>query len=152
MNIVHNIHLGSLARLNYNPKANRAQKRAFAYIDRFVDRALALRNSSKDPKAGERSQYIFLNELAKETDDREELRDQILNVLLAGRDTTASLLSNMFWELARHPEIYNKLREEVSGLGGREPTYEELKNMKYLRFCLNECMSPIPMQITVVLT
>jgi cytochrome P450 len=83
-----------------------------------------------------------LNELAKETDNREELRDQILSVLLAGRDTTASLLSNMFWELARHPEVYAKLREEASFLGGREPTYEELKNMKYLKFCINECLSP----------
>jgi cytochrome P450 len=89
-----------------------------------VDEALNLRSSQKpsDPEAN--TQYIFLNELAKETDNREELRDQILNVLLAGRDTTASLLSNMFFELARHPEIYAKLREEVSGLGGKEPTYE----------------------------
>jgi Cytochrome P450 len=114
-----------------------------------VDEALVLRNSPKDAESGQHSQYIFLNELAKETDDREELRDQILNVLLAGRDTTASLLSNMFWELARHPEIYDKLREEISVLKGREPTYEELKDMRYLRFCLNECLSSAPLNFNV---
>jgi len=117
-----------------------------------VDEALNLRSSQKpsDPEAN--TQYIFLNELAKETDNREELRDQILNVLLAGRDTTASLLSNVFFELARHPEIYAKLREEVSGLGGKEPTYEELKDMRYLRFCLNECNSLNPECLIAVLT
>ncbi|PMD48008.1 cytochrome P450 [Hyaloscypha variabilis F] len=140
LNIVHDIRLGALSKFHYSPSAKRAQKRAFAYIDRFVDQALALRASAKSSKPGGDSQYVFLNELAKETDDREELRDQILNVLLAGRDTTASLLSNMFWELARHPEIYAKLREEVRFLGGREPTYEELKNMKYLKFCINESL------------
>ncbi|KUJ19721.1 n-alkane-inducible cytochrome P450 [Mollisia scopiformis] len=140
LDIVHNIRLGALSKLRYSPKAKQAQKRAFAYIDRFVDEALALRNSSKSSRADETSKYIFLNELAKETGDRIELRDQILNVLLAGRDTTASLLSNTFWELARHPDIYAKLRDEVAFLNGREPTYEELKDMKYLKFCLNESL------------
>ncbi|PMD60119.1 cytochrome P450 alkane hydroxylase-like protein [Hyaloscypha bicolor E] len=140
INIVHDIRLGALSKLHYNPEAKKAQQRTFAYIDRFVDEALALRKSTKSSESEENSQYIFLNELAKETEDREELRDQILNVLLAGRDTTASLLSNMFWEFARHPEIYVKLREEVAAFGGREPTYEELKNMKYLKYCLNESL------------
>ncbi|KAE9377405.1 cytochrome P450 alkane hydroxylase-like protein [Stipitochalara longipes BDJ] len=140
INIVHDIRLGALSKLHYSPSTKRAQNRAFAYIDRFVDEALALRTAQKYSKVNSESQYVFLNELAKETDNREELRDQILNVLLAGRDTTASLLSNTFWELARHPEIYSKLREEVSFLGGREPTYEELKNMKYLKYCLNESL------------
>lgn len=147
LNIVNDIRLGALAKLHYNPKAIRAQKHAFTYIDRFVDEALALRKSAKYSESNGNSQYIFLNELAKETDDREELRDQILSVLLAGRDTTASLLSNMFWELARHPEIYAKLRDEVSALGEREPTYEELKEMKYLKYCLNECLSPFSLNV-----
>jgi cytochrome P450 len=141
---VHNVRLGALSKLRYNGRANRAQKRAHAYIDLFVDKALELRKSIKldeeDPTPS--SQYIFLNELAKETDDREILRDQILNVLLAGRDTTASLLSNMFFELARKPDIYSKLRAEVASLKGVPPTYEELKDLKYLRYCLNECKFP----------
>jgi cytochrome P450 len=139
VDIVHDIRLGVLSKLRYNPRAVKAQKTAFVYIDRFVDEALTLRRSQKFSESKQSSQYIFLNELAKETEDREVLRDQILSVLLAGRDTTASLLSNMFWELARHPEIYEKLREEVKELQGRVPTFEELKQMQYLKYCLNEC-------------
>jgi cytochrome P450 len=143
LDAVHNIRLGALSKLRYNPLAIRAQKRAHAYIDRFVDEALELRNSNST-KLDTASQYIFLNELAKETDNRPVLRDQILSVLLAGRDTTASLLSNMFFELARNPVIYEKLRNEVAGLKGEPPTYEELKDLKYLRYCINECSSPLP--------
>jgi cytochrome P450 len=139
LDAVHDIRLGALAKLRYNPRAKRAQKLAFAYIDHFVDEALGIRNSVKLDHENETSRYVFLNELAKETDDRDVLRDQILNILLAGRDTTASLLSNMFFELARNPEIYEKLRVEVAGLNGVPPTYEELKEMKYLRHCINEC-------------
>jgi cytochrome P450 len=139
LDAVHNIRLGALSKLRYNPRAIQSQKRAHAYIDRFVDKALELRNSTKLDTT---SQYIFLNELAKETADRSILRDQILSVLLAGRDTTASLLSNMFFELAKNPVIYEKLRDEVSGLKGVPPTYEELKDLKYLRYCINECSSP----------
>lgn len=37
--------------------------------------------------------YVFLRELIKKTRDPLVLRDQLLNVLLAGRDTTGCLLS-----------------------------------------------------------
>ena len=50
--------------------------------------------------------------------------------------------SNMFFQLAKRPEIYAKLRQEiVNELGGRPPTYEQLRNLRYLKHCLNECKS-----------
>lgn len=62
-----------------------------------------------------------------------------MNVLLAGRDTTACLLSNLFFVLARSPVIWQKLRAEVAVLEGRPPTYNELRALKYVRYCVNEC-------------
>lgn len=57
----------------------------------------------KSPQDQER--YVFLKELAKDTRDPKLLRDQLLNILLAGRDTTASLLSSVFYELAGNPKV-----------------------------------------------
>ena len=56
-------------------------------------------------------------------------------MLLAGRDTTAGTLSWTFYELARHPEIFNRLREEIIEHVGleRAQTYGDLKSMKYLQ-------------------
>lgn len=81
--------------------------------------------------------YTFLHALAGFTRDRQVLRDQLVAVLLAGRDTTASSLSWLFYELARHPEVVKKLRKEIIDQVGleRAPTYNDLKNMRYLQVC-----------------
>jgi hypothetical protein len=41
----------------------------------------------------------------------------------------------MFYELARHPAVVQKLQNEITEIVGREaaPTYENLKKMKYLQ-------------------
>jgi cytochrome P450 len=62
------------------------------------------------------------------------LRDQLVAILLAGRDTTASTLSWTFYELARHPEAVEKLRAEIKAtIGNDAPSYQDLKNMKCLQ-------------------
>ena len=65
------------------------------------------------------------------------LRDQLVAVLLAGRDTTACTLSWLFYELSKHPQVVKKLRQEVQDVVGIEgspvPTYESLKGMRYLQ-------------------
>ena len=82
-----------------------------------------------------RSKHTFLHALANLTRDRKILRDQIFAILMAGRDTTASALSWVFYELARHPEITRKLRAEIIDTVGLDaaPTYHDLKGMKYLQ-------------------
>lgn len=111
------------------------------FIDRYVQRALEYRktlNSEKQDSEGE-GRYIFLYELAKGTNDPQQIRSEMLNILLAGRDTTASLLSNVWFILAQRPDIWKKLRIEVDALKGDKPTFAQIKDMKYLRMVLNEC-------------
>ena len=100
------------------------------FINPFVQRALSQKQKVNDPD----EKYTFLNALTEFTNDPEMLRDQIAAVLIAGRDTTAANLSWIFYELARHPEVVKKLRAEISREVGFSlpPTYENLKNMKYL--------------------
>lgn len=110
------------------------------FVDRYVQRGLEYRrNHDLEKNDGER--YVFLHELAKRTADPVQIRSELLNVLLAGRDTTASLLSNVFFMLARRPHVWEKLRMEVDSLNGEPPTYEQIKEMKYLKGVLNECKS-----------
>ncbi|KAF2435349.1 cytochrome P450 alkane hydroxylase-like protein [Tothia fuscella] len=140
-----NIRLSILQYLKFDPRAYMSRKIALKYIEQYVDEAVELRDSRKlgkpdGVKYDDGRTYIFLRELAKYTGDREVLRDQILNVLQAGRDTTASLLSNLFWELARHPKVYKKLRQEAKVLKGIPPIKQELLKMKYLRQCIDETL------------
>ena len=114
------------------------------FADRFVRKGLELRKNMDVEKAGEEGRYIFLHELVKQTSDPVQIRSELLNILLAGRDTTASLLSNLWFILARRPDIWQKLRTEVDALGGEPPTYQQIKDMKYLRAVLNESKTSIP--------
>lgn len=139
---VTSLRLGPFDRFRKNTKGAEAIRICHAYIDKFVDDALEFRkqlDSEKLAGTGKDEKYYFIQEVAKQTTDKKRIRDELINILLAGRDTTASLLSNMFFEIAKRPDIYAKLQEEVAALDGRTPSYEELRNFKYLKYCLNEC-------------
>ncbi|KAL1621717.1 hypothetical protein SLS56_009059 [Neofusicoccum ribis] len=142
------IRLGPLARL-VGAKAKvsdgeRAVDVVHSYVDQFVDEAVRYREELELQGGAEKKEdekYVFLHELAKQTKDKRRLRDELLNVLLAGRDTTASLLGNLFFVLSKRPDVWKKLRAEVEEtLGGKPPTYEQLRNMKYLKWCMNESL------------
>lgn len=131
-----------------------AVKRVHAFTAQFVDRVLSL--SPKEREQNSRGGYIFLYELSKVTTDPIVMRDQILNVMLAGRSTTASLLCSVILELSRNPGVYEKLRHEVYqcfGNGktkGTDITFESLKRCTYLKWVLNEALRmypPVPLNL-----
>ncbi|KLO20137.1 cytochrome P450 monooxygenase pc-1 [Schizopora paradoxa] len=88
----------------------------------------------------------FLDNLVKHTEDPILLRDEILNIMIAGRDTTASTLTFAVYCLAMYPEILARLRQEVLTKVGteRHPTYDDLRDMKYLRAVINETLRLYP--------
>lgn len=115
----------------------------------FVDKAL----NSTEKEIEEKSQggYVFLYELVKQTKNPKVLQDQLLNIMVAGRDTTAGLLSFAMFELARNPKVWNKLREEIEanfGVGEEarveDITFENLKKCEYLKAILNETLRLYP--------
>ncbi|CAN3357008.1 cytochrome P450 52A12 [Diutina catenulata] len=117
--------------------------------DYYVKKTLAM--SPAELEKHSTDGYTFLYELAKQTRDPRVLRDQALNILLAGRDTTAGLLSFTFLELARNKQIFNRLREEIEqnfGLGDEsrieEITFESLKKCEYLKAVINEALRLYP--------
>ncbi|KAF7541477.1 hypothetical protein G7054_g567 [Neopestalotiopsis clavispora] len=110
------------------------------YVDRFVRRAMDLRKA----ESADDERNCFLKELAKSNEPEERIRDELLNILLAGRDTTASLLASFFFLVARRPDVWKKLRNEVNKLEGCSPTYEQLREMKFVRYCLNETLRLYP--------
>lgn len=106
-------------------------------VDTLVERSL----SAKQPISPftRPTRYQFLHELASQITNKRKIRNEALSVLFAARDTTAALLTNVWFELPKRPDIWARLRSEIeTTLKGRKPTYEELKNLKYLRAVLNE--------------
>jgi cytochrome P450 len=116
------------------------------FCNTYIDRALRLSNDELASKTKSDEGYTFLHELASFTRDRTVIRDQLVAILLAGRDTTASTLSWTFYELGRHPEVVSRLRQEILDTVGpeRKPTYADLKGMKYLQNVMNETLRLYP--------
>jgi cytochrome P450 len=140
--------LGSVAWMDPRSNFKQDQSTVQEFMSRYVDKALSTDKTEVRDRDPER--YSFAEEFSKLTEDRELIRGGLLNLLLAGRDTTSSLLSNLFFMLARHPDKYAKLAEEVRATvpqTGEPPTLEDLRSMKYLRGCINESLRlhpPIP--------
>ena len=84
---------------------------------------------------------MFLNELIREIGDKKTMRDLLLSAVSGGRDTTGALLSHIFYYLRRNRLALKKLRDEISQLGGEAPTYEQMKDLKYLRWTVDESES-----------
>lgn len=142
LEVIRRIHMGFLYR---TPKQNQQDVKVVTdYVGKYVQLALKYRKEYiRDPEkaTSNNDRYVFMHELVKATDDPVRLRDEMLNVLLAGRDTTASLLGNLWFTLARRPDIWAKLRKEIDEtLHGDKPTFEQLKEMRYLKAVINECM------------
>lgn len=68
----------------------------------------------------------------------EELRDELITLVLAGHETTANSLAWAFERLLRHPEPYGALRELVRAHGA-EPEAEA-----YIEACIHEAMRVRP--------
>lgn len=114
-----------------------------AFIDPILESAIAKRNAAppeeKVPAGEVGEDETLLDHLVKMTQDKRVLKDEILNILIAGRDTTAATLTFAFYLLAMYPEAMVRLREEVLAHVGpsARPTYEMVSGMKYMRAFIN---------------
>ncbi|KAH6720583.1 cytochrome P450 alkane hydroxylase [Leptodontidium sp. MPI-SDFR-AT-0119] len=142
------------------PEFREANRICHQLVDYYVKKALEPTADRDIKSPQDRERYIFLKALAKDTRDPKLLRDQLLNILLAGRDTTASLLSSVFFELARNPKVWARLRNEIVERFGtaEKPTAEisftALKDMPYLRHVLDEALRmypPVPLNLRTAL-
>lgn len=85
---------------------------------------------------------ILLKELEMQNDSLTdiEVRDQVLTFLGAGHETTAVALSWSLLLLAQHPKTQNKLRGTLVDLPDSALTFDELNNLKYLGYVVNEIL------------
>ncbi|KAF9680210.1 hypothetical protein SADUNF_Sadunf06G0097500 [Salix dunnii] len=74
-----------------------------------------------------------------------QLRDDLLSMLVAGHETTGSVLTWTLYLLSKDSSSLMKAQEEVDRvLQGRPPTYDDIKDLKYLTRCINESLRLYP--------
>lgn len=74
-----------------------------------------------------------------------QLRDDLLSMLVAGHETTGSVLTWTAYLLSKNPSCLAQAQEEVDRvLQGRLPSFEDIRDLKYLMRCINESMRLYP--------
>ena len=129
----------------FPPKFPTAENRAFwkarAELDNLVYSVISGR------KAGENKDDLlqrFMNppEGIKKF-SKEELRDELLTIFIAGHETTANVMMWTFYSLLRHKEALTKAANEAKTVSAQF-TFEDLRKLPYITNVLQEVMRLYP--------
>lgn len=74
-----------------------------------------------------------------------QLRDEVMTMLIAGHETTATALTWCWYLLSCNVEVRGKLFQEVDEvLGGRPPGFEDLQKLRYTEMVFKESLRLYP--------
>lgn len=137
---------GDLFWLIHDRKFKEQCKVVHNFVDTYVQRHLRGSNSNKKPGT---EKYVVLDAIVADVEDPQELRSQLLNILLAGSDTISGTLGFLLASLAQYPDIFNKLRNIILDDFGsfdrpKQITLSRLKSCSYLQWFLKEVLRVYP--------
>eukprot|EP01087_Luapelamoeba_hula_P020258 TRINITY_DN6884_c0_g1_i1.p1 TRINITY_DN6884_c0_g1~~TRINITY_DN6884_c0_g1_i1.p1 ORF type:complete len:306 (-),score=63.63 TRINITY_DN6884_c0_g1_i1:73-870(-) len=122
-----------------------------AHINKVVYGAIKQRLPERDnPELLKTKTDIFSQFLLASDDDGQPLsetylRDVFMNFLIAGRDTTAALLTWTLYNMCRHPDLAKKVRAEVKQHVVTEvPTADQLLQLTYTKQFMTEVLRLYP--------
>jgi len=128
-------------------KGQRAFRSARAHLAHVVGILVAQRKVAPSV-SGDDVLTRLIESTAKEADKRvgeSRMRDELVTLLLAGHETTASTVGWTLDLLSRHPGVRARVHEEaVAAFGDGRPVYEDLTKLRYTNMVLQEAMRLFP--------
>ncbi|KAM6491100.1 cytochrome P450 monooxygenase pc-1 [Amanita muscaria] len=137
----------------FEDRARKPMQIVDGFIDPIVKAALMKKKAkaSDEKKRHEAREHLeegetLLDHLVNITEDSKVIKDETLNIMIAGRDTTAGTLTFLIYLLAMHPHVMARLRQEILEQVGptKMPEQDKIKDMKYLRAVINETLRLFP--------
>ena len=118
-----------------------------SFMNSTVDKVIAERKAGGDQSDKRDLLSHMLTGVDKETGeglDDVNIRYQIITFLVAGHETTSGLLSFALYYLLKNPDVLAKAYEEADRVLGADlstaPTYEQVKQLKYVSQILKETL------------
>ncbi|MDY6804977.1 MAG: cytochrome P450 [Cyanobacteriota bacterium] len=116
-------------------------------IDKLLYAEISDRRASLDPEA---SDILTLMLLATDAEGQpltdEECKDELLTLLFAGDETTATAIAWALYSIHKHPEVRAKLLAELATLGDN-PEPMAIAKLPYLNAVCNETLRMYPVTI-----
>lgn len=113
-------------------------------VDTFIYELIAQRRTEERDR-GDLLSMLFAAQEGGGKLTGTQLHDQIMTFLAAGHGTTANALTWTFYLLSKCPEAREKLLTELHAvLAGRVPTVDDMANLLYLEWVLNESLRLYP--------
>jgi len=121
---------------------NRKFKRIGRELDRGVLAIVEHARQNYDPEAGSLlSMLLGARDESGTALSNEEVRAEVFTLFIAGHETTALTLTWVFALLDQHADVMVRMRDEVdSVLAGREPTFEDVAKLPYVRQVVDETL------------
>jgi len=120
-------------------------RKAVRNVDRIVVDMIEAR------RAAGRDRGDLLSALLQAQDDEgggmsnQQLRDECITLFLAGHETTSIALGHTFYLLSRHPEVEERVHQEVTAvLGHRHATSDDYPRLAYTERVIRESMRLYP--------
>ena len=126
-------------------RENRVFREAMTTIEQAVNELIDRRSNSTPGHDLLGRLLAAQDESGQPVLSRQEVRDEVVTMLIAGHETVASSLTWAWYLLARHPEVRVSLQEEVVNmLGNREPVYADVSNLVYTQQAYHEALRLFP--------
>ncbi|BCM92673.1 putative cytochrome P450 132 [Abditibacteriota bacterium] len=132
--------------LSFSPIQMKIYKESVRVLDEIIYELIAYRRATPSPEADLVALLLDIrDEETGEGLNDEELRNEILTILVAGSETTALTMAWCWYLLSQHPEVEAKLHTELDlVLGGRTPAVDDLAHLPYTRMVLEETLRLYP--------
>lgn len=127
---------------------NLRSRKLVARLDSIVYRIIEARRRTGEDRGDVLGLLLAPGDDGTRMTDR-ELRDHVTTLLLAGHETTANALAWTLGELARNPDVRERVHAEVDAFGGRAPSFDDLRRLPYCLATFKEAMRLHPPAYTV---
>jgi cytochrome P450 len=126
-------------------KGNREMLAALKFLEDLIYRVMdEFRNSGEEVDNVLAMLLRARDENGQPLTDK-QIRDEMMELMIAGHETCAHLLTWLFYELDRHPEVRAKLEAEIDMVLGDQPaTYEDIRRLTYTEMVLKEALRLYP--------
>ena len=124
---------------------NKRKLQAIADVEQIVQRIIDERRRTGEDHGDLLSMLVLAeaDDGARMTD--RELRDEAMTLVFAGHETTAIALTWMWYLMAQHPDVAERVRHEVAdAVGDRPLSVSDLEALPYLEMVVKECMRFLP--------